>query len=144
MMRALNKTAETRITQYGKVEIDALLSASPNGLHKVENAEANYTSQDAVAFQNEVEQVPSCCVKKTCSSTDNNSTVPCASETLSVTQPRAESRFGITSFVYRTERVMSWEKLYEELNKWQHAREALGDKLNLEGLTSDTAQLSNT
>eukprot|EP00929_Paragymnodinium_shiwhaense_P047186 TRINITY_DN23932_c0_g3_i1.p1 TRINITY_DN23932_c0_g3~~TRINITY_DN23932_c0_g3_i1.p1 ORF type:complete len:120 (+),score=17.07 TRINITY_DN23932_c0_g3_i1:99-458(+) len=45
-----------------------------------------------------------------------------------------DNHFGISSFVYQCERPLSRFKLVMELEKWQRAREALGQSLELGGI----------
>jgi len=86
--------------------------------------------------------LPSCCVAKTCSATSADSTTQCVDETKASEKTRAETRFGITSFVYTTERMISRVKLAKELGKWQKARVASGDKLSLDGMDADATRPS--
>merc|ERR1712150_394648 len=72
----------------------------------------------------------------TCSKTNTDSIVSCSEEpSQEDARSRAETRFGITSFVYSTERPMSRSKLLPFMDSWQQANEALGSKLSLEGLS---------
>eukprot|EP00931_Biecheleriopsis_adriatica_P104745 TRINITY_DN79384_c0_g1_i1.p1 TRINITY_DN79384_c0_g1~~TRINITY_DN79384_c0_g1_i1.p1 ORF type:complete len:479 (+),score=63.95 TRINITY_DN79384_c0_g1_i1:61-1497(+) len=121
LVRVLNRVAETHVTEYGKVEISDLLD-----LKVIKNSSAVRPNARA----SEDRAVPSCCAAKTCSSTNKASTEACSEEV--DLRSRAESRFGITSFVYRTDRMMSYEKLLQALEHWQEAKSIMGTKLHLD------------
>merc|ERR1712137_693519 len=105
--------AETRVTQHGKVGVKELLAIEPrNETFVVEPPKVEQEAENAV---------PSCCAAKTCSKTNPESAADCSVEEV---KTRAETRFGITSFVYSTERMMSRSKLMKEMGKWQKARAA--------------------
>eukprot|EP00747_Dinoflagellata_sp_TGD_P222794 gnl/TRDRNA2_/TRDRNA2_94478_c0_seq1.p1 gnl/TRDRNA2_/TRDRNA2_94478_c0~~gnl/TRDRNA2_/TRDRNA2_94478_c0_seq1.p1 ORF type:complete len:498 (-),score=58.64 gnl/TRDRNA2_/TRDRNA2_94478_c0_seq1:124-1617(-) len=131
LVRVLNESATVRATQHGKVKISEFLDMEP----KVQS-DADSQSVEAVASSQDEAAAPvsSCCAAKTCSATNKESTKECES----ISEPeesrsRAEIRFGITSFVYSTERLMSRVKLLKHLGEWQKAREKLGNKLSLLG-----------
>jgi G3E family GTPase len=137
MVKSLNEAATVRTTEYGKVKVDEFLAV------ELKAGVENIHNQDVAASPDKApETVKSCCAAKTCSSTNKESTKACGSKNESTAPSRAEQRFGITSFVYTTERMMSRVKLLDQLNKWQQAREQLGNKLNLEGLSDDSSHIS--
>lgn len=134
MVAALNEAAEINVTEHGKIDVHAFLAAEPKDQH---SAPSEDKSSDEGGSKDEG-SLPSCCAKKTCSSTNKDSVEACSSkEPTPEMRSRAETRFGITSFVYSTERVMSRVKLMQELGKWQQARATFGRELSLEGLTQD-------
>jgi len=139
MVKVLNGSAALRITEYGKVEVDELLDAEPKVLTDAHHAE-NIQNLEAAAVSpdNTAEPVKACCIKKTCSATNKESAKECSSKSKSEeTRSRAETRFGITSFVYSTERIMSRAKLMKLLDDWYKARDNLGNKLSILGLGND-------
>merc|ERR1712008_249502 len=144
MVKVLNETATLRITEYGKVKVDELLAAEPRVLTDVHDVDKSRNlDAAAVAPDNTADAIKACCAAKTCSATNNKSTKECNSTSKSEeTQSRAESRFGITSFVYSTERIMSRAKLMKLLDEWYKARDHLGNKLSIFGLGNDTVQAS--
>lgn len=133
MVGALNKFAETCVTQYGKVDVRELLTIESRRGH-------------ASLEQQRVPEIEppksSCCAAKMCSSSNSDSTATCTSSSSNKAETRAESRFGITSFVYTAERMTSRAKLVRELGKWQSARAACGDRLSLEGLGANVTKPS--
>jgi len=135
MVGALNALAETRVTQHGKVGVQELLDIA---------SRRNHETVEPHKVQDVASPVPSCCVAKTCSTTNPDSTDTCSSSGVDKAKTRAETRFGITSFVYTTERMMSRAKLLMVLDKWQKSRTACGDKLSLDGLDVDFAQPSTS
>lgn len=133
VVKALNGVADTRITEYGRVKVNELLGAEERELAEVEAVRSAPVEPPQPAK-------PSCCAAKTCSKTNKASSIDCSDETSQEgMKSRAETRFGITSFVYSTERMMSRVKLLDEVARWQKAREALGDKLSLEGMSGGSS-----
>lgn len=136
VVKALNEIADTRTTEYGKVKVNELLGAEP----KVFAIEEEQAAKASAAPPAQEKPKSACCVAKTCSKTNADSVVDCSEEAGAEDEKsRAETRFGITSFVYTTDRVMSRAKLLPHLGRWQYARESLGDKLSLEGLSDGIA-----
>lgn len=132
VIQALNGIADTRVTTYGKVKVNELLGAEAKEPLAVEPAAAPVEIAAA-----QPEKVSACCAAKTCSKTNKASADDCSEEVeRNEAKSRAETRFGITSFVYSTERVMSREKLLQQIESWQQSRASLGDRLNLEGLST--------
>lgn len=144
MVKALNETATVRTTEYGKVKVDELLALEAKALMDSQNSDRSLHLEDAAASPDAIAQPKSaCCAAKTCSSTNKDSTMDCESGNKSQqTKSRAEARFGITSFVYTTQRLMSQEKLMKQMEHWQKARANLGNKLNLEGMNHESFPFS--
>jgi len=141
MVKALNEIATIRITQYGKVKVDELLAVEPKASADVHSSGNTEGGEDvASSLEKATEPVSACCAAKTCSSTNKESTTECESGQTEEMRSRAETRFGITSFVYSTERVMSRPLLLKQLGEWQKTRSHMGDKLNLEGLSHVSCQ----
>jgi G3E family GTPase len=133
MVKVLNEMAAIRVTEYGKIEVDEFLDVKPRSRKDRQVADKSCEVEDVVAspeVQQSAAPVSACCATKTCSSTNTESTKDCESKSSSGKTPsRAESRFGITSFVYSTERIMSRAKLLKRLSEWQQSRADLGNKL---------------
>jgi G3E family GTPase len=137
MVAALNEVATIRATEYGKVNVEEFLAVDLGPGSDAQESDA--PSPNKIEEPAE-EPVKACCAAKTCSSTNKESTTDCGSSSESEQAPsRAQTRFGITSFVYRTERMMSRVKLIKQLGEWQKARDQLGNKLSLVGLSDDSA-----
>jgi len=135
MVKALNEIATIRTTRHGKVKVDELLAMEPKASTDVRYSANAEGGEDAASSPEKAEPVSACCAAKTCSSTNKESTKECESVQIEEAKSRAETRFGITSFVYSTERVMSRALLLKHLGEWQQTRSQMGDKLNLEGLS---------
>lgn len=130
MVQALNEAADTQITTYGRVEVTELLGALAK-----QPLDTDMEAARMVEPAPPARKVSACCVKKTCSKTNKQSATICSEDSgKQDTRSRAEKRFGITSFVYTTDRLMSRSKLVPHLERWQRARANLGDRLSLEGL----------
>jgi len=144
MVKVLNETATLRITEYGKVKVDELLATEPKVWTDAQDAEKSQSLEAAAASPDNIaEPAKACCAAKTCSATNKESTKECNSKSKSEeTRSRAETRFGITSFVYSTERMMSRIKLMKLLDEWYKARDHLGNKLSILGLGNDRVQAS--
>merc|ERR1712008_460930 len=132
-----------RTTQYGKVKVDEFLAVQPKASADVQSSRNIEGGEDVVSSpEKATENVSACCAAKTCSSTNRESTTECESGQAEEMRSRAETRFGITSFVYSTERVMSRQLLMTQLGEWQNHLEGMGDKLKLEGLSHVNYQAS--
>jgi G3E family GTPase len=147
MVKVLNEMAAIRVTEYGQIEVDEFLDVKPRSRKDRQVADKSCEVEDVVAspeVQQSAAPVSACCATKTCSSTNTESTKDCESKSSSGKTPsRAESRFGITSFVYSTERIMSRAKLLKRLSEWQQSRADLGNKLDLQGLSHEHPQASS-
>eukprot|EP00746_Dinoflagellata_sp_MGD_P146396 gnl/MRDRNA2_/MRDRNA2_78880_c0_seq1.p1 gnl/MRDRNA2_/MRDRNA2_78880_c0~~gnl/MRDRNA2_/MRDRNA2_78880_c0_seq1.p1 ORF type:complete len:242 (-),score=39.04 gnl/MRDRNA2_/MRDRNA2_78880_c0_seq1:125-850(-) len=144
MVEALNGTATIRVTEHGKMDVDELLAVEPKVWIDTNNKEES-RNRNAVAASDDdkAEPIKACCAAKTCSSTNKESTKECDSKSQTKETPsRAEARFGIKSFVYRTNRIMSEAKLLKILEEWDKAMGQLGNKLSILGLSDDAAQAS--
>jgi G3E family GTPase len=145
VVKALNDTAVVRTAEYGKLEVNEILGIQPEARTDASMAATNLQMSDSekltASADETVEPVKACCAAKTCSSTNDKSTAACEStSTPKRSESRAETRFGIVSFVYCTERLMSRVKLMKVLGDWQKAREQFGNTLNLSGLGNDSSQ----
>jgi len=130
----LNASAEVRIIAHGRVEPDVLWSTSAFTLsgdashsedchghdHAHHQAHAHVHSHGHAHGHDE-----SCAdVRCTDPSHDHRSS--------------ADKRFGIKSFVYRTQKPLSKQRLVKALKSWSKARAGLGSKLELTGMQAPT------
>jgi len=119
LVEALNSTAEVKVVEHGHVDLDVLLPAGLALSSPIPDLKLGTHSHQEL---NHEHGHMSDCADARCNNPIHDH------------RSSAERRFGIRSFVYTAVRPLSRFRLAMELERWQRARQSLGNTLQLEML----------